>query len=260
MSSFDTPVQSAMTTAVETIGPQDSVREADREMAKYNVSALPVVDDRARLVGILTRTDLLRLGRARRSIAPGETVLALPETSVAEHMQSTVEVVTGDTPLREAARRMLRHDIHRLCVVEDGRLVGIVSTKEMIRAVAKAGVTTPIAELMRHAPVIVQASDRLSLAIDRMVSAHVSELVVLEGGLPVGTLNQENALAAQDAPPEERTDDWMDVQILSVPMALPTHRAAAQTLATHARALLVVDPQGVRGIVTGMDFTRLVGA
>ena len=85
-----------------------------------------------------------------------------------------------------------------------------------------------------------------------------SGLIVLEDGWPVGSFTQADALAAREAPPDDRVDHWMDTRIVMLPLAMPAFRAAEQVASTRARRLLVVDGSGVRGVITGIDFARLV--
>jgi predicted transcriptional regulator len=185
-------------------------------------------------------------------------VITLPDAPVREVMHTTVEVVAKDMPLSEAAHRMVRQHIHRLYVAEDGRALGVVGIKEMMRALLDANARMPIVELMHGSLVVVQAGDPLSLAVDRMIAAHHAGLVVVEDGWPVGFFTQADALAARDAPAEHRVDEWMDPQVICLPERIPVHRAVEQALALRARCVLAVDSEGIRGILTGMDFARLV--
>ncbi|MDT8436940.1 MAG: CBS domain-containing protein [Gemmatimonadota bacterium] len=63
----------------------------------------------------------------------------LGERTVGEAMTPTVWSLAPDAPVREAARLMLENRIHRVLVVEDGTLVGIVAASDIVRAVAERG-------------------------------------------------------------------------------------------------------------------------
>ncbi len=262
MGPLQSPVATHMTSPVFSVRGDDELAEAERLMAELDVSALPVVQGvhaRAnRLSGVISRTDLLRAGRVRVSGERREHVLSLPKARVREFMTSTVEVVRPDVRLADAARRMVRQHLHRLFVSENDHLAGVVTTREMMRAVREARVRAPMSELMTKSVVCVKASDPLSLAVDRLAAAHVTGLVVVEDAWPVGLFGQAEALAARDAPPDYTVEEWMDPRFLSLPAETPIHRVAAQALATGARRVLAVGDEGVRGIVSGMDFTDLV--
>lgn len=246
-----------MVSPVRTIRETASAVDAERELSRLGVSALPVIDRSESMVGVLSRTDLLRAGRTR--FAEGNRrALTLPKTTVRELMTATVEVIGPETPLSEAARRMVRQHRHRLYVSEDRRPAGVVSTKEMMLAVSVAKIALPIAEIMHGSLVVVQASDPLSLAIERLTLSHHGGLVVVEDEWPVGMFTQTEALDAREAAPDERVDEWMDPRFICLPMATPVFRAAEQAVATRARRVLAVDGAGLRGIVAGLDFARLV--
>ena len=230
-------------------------------MSEVGISALPVVDDNGVLVGVISRTDLLRAGRVRvQTNGSRKRVLTLPDSKVREFMESTVEVVTPATTLADAARHMGRLHIHRLYVAEDSRLQGVISTQEMMQAVANANVRVPLQELMSSGIVSVKADEPLSLAIDRMAAARHAAIVVVEDGWPVGIFSQAEALASREAPPDHPVAEWMNTQILCLPAGIPSGRAAQQAVSTGVRTILAVDGEHVRGIVSGSDFANLVRA
>jgi signal-transduction protein with cAMP-binding, CBS, and nucleotidyltransferase domain len=66
---------------------------------------------------------------------------ALQEHTVAEVMTPCVYALPPDTELADAAQRMLRHKIHRVLVMESGKLTGILTTTDVMRAVAERRLT-----------------------------------------------------------------------------------------------------------------------
>ena len=150
-----------MTRPVVTIEPDAPITKAVRLMLQHRISGLPVVDRAGRPVGIVTEGDFLRrveTGTERRRprwleflLGPGRVAEAYARTharKVEEVM--TVEVVTAteDTPLDEIVRLMERRRIKRLPVVgPDGRLIGIVSRANLMRALAAFIGETPAAAM-----------------------------------------------------------------------------------------------------------------
>jgi CBS domain-containing protein len=115
-------VADVMTSAVATIGPQDSVAEAARRMTSADVGDVVVVEA-GTVRGILTDRDIaVRLVAADK---PGTTPVAeiISETDVA--------TVTPDTPLDQAVTLLRSKAVRRLPVVEDGRPVGVVSLGDL---------------------------------------------------------------------------------------------------------------------------------
>lgn len=140
-----------MSRDVIAVAPHDSLDEALRLLRRHRIKALPVTDERARVLGIVTQTDLLdkaswdrsgpRLGLGRRLRLTVERGRA-PHGCAADIM-SAVEPVTPDTPVAELVLKMAEAGLHHLPVVEaDGRLVGIVSQTDLVPAlIADAGNT-----------------------------------------------------------------------------------------------------------------------
>jgi CBS domain-containing protein len=146
-----------MSAEVITVREDASIAEAIRLMLEHRISGLPVVDSGNRLAGIVTEGDLLRRGeigteRHRphwREFLLGSGRLA-PEyvhshaRNVAEVMTTEVETISEDTPAGDIVDAMERDGIKRLPVVRDGRVVGIVSRADLLRALIAPDTATPI--------------------------------------------------------------------------------------------------------------------
>jgi tRNA nucleotidyltransferase (CCA-adding enzyme) len=111
-----------MSVPARVIGPDASVRRARQLMQRYGHSGLSVVDQ-GRLVGIITRRDVDRAGRHRLAHAP-----------VRGFMTRDVVTASPDLPASELEARMIERDVGRLPVLEDGRLVGVVTRSDLLRA------------------------------------------------------------------------------------------------------------------------------
>ena len=138
-----------MTLEPISIAPDASIIEAIRVMLQRRFSGIPVVDKNGSLVGIVTEGDLLRrteTGTQRKRprwieffIGPGRLATEYVHSTgrkVEEVMSSNVHTVTEDTPLDEIVELMERHQIKRLPVVRDTKLVGIVTRANLLRALA----------------------------------------------------------------------------------------------------------------------------
>lgn len=138
-----------MTPWVATIGVGATVQEAAKLMLERRISALPVVDGKDRVVGIVSEGDLMRrpeLGTAARrswwlGLFADDAARDYAKThgaAVRDVMTSPVVSVRRTTALQEVARLMEKHRIKRLPVLEAGRLVGIVSRADLVRRLATA--------------------------------------------------------------------------------------------------------------------------
>jgi CBS-domain-containing membrane protein len=119
-----TTVADLMVKDVLTVEPSDTIGEAAEKMHAANVGAIVVVEDYARVVGIVTERDLLRAVAQRVRAA---------EARVRQWMTVDPVTIGPDTTIEEAARIMFDHNFRHLPVVEDGRALGIVSLRVLAR-------------------------------------------------------------------------------------------------------------------------------
>lgn len=140
-----------MTRDVITVSPDCTLSELCRVLAEDDISGAPVVDHRGDLIGIVSKTDVLRdllsgrrvpgLPRATLSfLGLADAMSGAAENSedetfgqVADFMTEEVETVTPDTPIAEAARLMTSNRIHRLIVVDRGEVMGIITSLDLLK-------------------------------------------------------------------------------------------------------------------------------
>ena len=141
-----------MTTAVVTASPDTPMREIAELLLKHGISAVPVVDSDGAVIGMVSEGDLLRASAedraARRDwwlalLAKGdspspETLAALGTSMRTAHTVMTAPVVTVSehTDIAEIGKLLEAHKIKRVPVVRDGKLSGVVSRADLIRAFA----------------------------------------------------------------------------------------------------------------------------
>ena len=258
MANFETPVSTYMSTPIVAIRSKDSLTAARRSLADHDVSALPVVDEKDRVVGVISRTDLLRVGRRDAGSRQGSPLLTLPDRKVADDMTQNVAVVPSHTSLAETAKKMVQERIHRVVVTEGDVPVGVLSTLDLMRVIRDKRVNYPISDIMSSPLFTVRASEPLSLATDRLAKARVTGLVVVDEDWPVGVFTQEEALDAGSLPRDTPVEEAMSPAILILDARTPVHRAAAQAGALHARRVIVSKDGEPVGIVSGLDFASLV--
>lgn len=141
-----------MTFPVITAKPSDTVQEVARVLLENRISAVPVVGDADRILGIVSEGDLLHRMEAgterRRSwwLLPflGEQTFAADYVKahakkVSDVMTRNVITASPETPLHEIAALLEKHAIKRVPIAIGGRLRGIVSRANLIQAVASAG-------------------------------------------------------------------------------------------------------------------------
>lgn len=258
MSNFQVPVELFMHSPVVTVRPDAGLDDAFRTMTDRGISSLPVVDADDRLLGILSRTDLLRVASRESGIRADASSLTLPDRPVSEEMTGEVRTVARDEDLEVAARQMVKHRIHRVVVTEDDRPVGILSTRDLMLALEEKGVNHPVREFMSSPVFTIRAEEPLAMAVERLEKARVTGLVVVEDDWPVGLFSQTEAMEARDLPRSTAVGDVMNPRILTLAPGTRLHRAAAQAAATRVRRIVVQDGDRLVGILTGLDFARAV--
>ena len=135
-----------MTTRVATVRPETPLKEVARVLAEHRVSGVPVVDAEQRVLGVVSEADFLE--REAEGSLPRTSWLArmissddhsamrarLAATTAGAAMSTPAVTVGPGATIKEAAALMSARAINRLPVVEDGRLLGIVTRADILDA------------------------------------------------------------------------------------------------------------------------------
>jgi len=123
-------VRDYMATELVTLRPDMEILRAVHTLLKNDIAAAPVVDESGSLVGILTERDCMRvvLNAGYHAEYGGH---------VSEYMSKEVETIAADESIVDAAKLFFGERFHRYPVVENGRLVGQMSRRDVMRALAK---------------------------------------------------------------------------------------------------------------------------
>lgn len=161
-----------MVKEVVTAAPEASVKELAALMLERRISGMPVVDGNGRVLGIVSEGDLIRRPEIETDrVKQGWLRLLLSDEArardfVKSHGRKAREVMTqpaisvaADAPLAEVVRLMERHRVKRLPVVEKGRLVGLVTRTDLLRAVVAR----------QAAPALELKDEELRMRIDSML-------------------------------------------------------------------------------------------
>ena len=119
------PVQEVMNSPVITLEKGTSIIKAAKVMKEYGIGSVVLVDRESSPIGIVTHTDLVN-----RVLAEGQN----PETvSVEAVMSSPLITAEPEESVQDVARRMTAANVDRLIVMRQGKLVGVVSTRDLVR-------------------------------------------------------------------------------------------------------------------------------
>ena len=118
-------VQEVMNRNVVSIDPGESVALAARLLSRHNVGSLPVCGPGGRLLGIVTDRDIVL-----RCVAPEEDPRTVPVRTV---MSRNPSFLLPEDDIRQAAQLMSLHQVRRLPVTDEGKLVGMLSLGDLAR-------------------------------------------------------------------------------------------------------------------------------
>lgn len=256
MSAFADPVEKHMTATVVTVTVDDDLTVAESLLRLHEISSLPVMGRNGDLAGVISFRDLLQAGHVLGRMMGARTVLTLPSACVGDIMTDRPLSVSPEDPVSRAADLMLEHRVHRVYVLKEGNLIGVLSTNDLLRVVAAGTVSDPIAKYASSPVITIESTASLFQAVEKLASSSVSGLVVVEDGMPIGLFTQNEVIAQRDLPSDTRVGDVLELSILALPWPTPIHRAAAMAAHSHARRVLSMDGTEIRGILTALDFVR----
>jgi CIC family chloride channel protein len=127
-------VAELMQTEVQTVSSDAVVNDAVVSLADSHVSALPVLDETGRMVGVISTTDIVASEEEAGDRKAREALFE--RTPVRDLMTPSPLTISPAADVKEAAQQMLNADVHRLFVTEGERLIGVISTTDIMRAVA----------------------------------------------------------------------------------------------------------------------------
>ena len=179
-----------------TTSPSASVPDASQVMQAGKVRALPVLDDKGRLVGVVSQEDVRRVSPSpATSLSVYELNYLLEKMKVEEVMTRNVITVTEDVALEEAGRIMLDNKISGLPVMRDGTLVGVITESHLFNVLIELfGARRPGVRLTLSVPEIPGSLARITSAISALGGIIVAfgEIDQPEAGRLVATMKVQN--------------------------------------------------------------------
>jgi CBS domain-containing protein len=139
-----------MTRSPFSVRPENSILQAGELMLQHDISGLPVVDSDGHVVGVVTERDFMRCAAACGDVRPrwlevfiGRTQLndgaaQRRESRIADVMTRDPVTATEEMPIEDVVRLMDTHRIKRVPIVRNGRLVGIISRIDLMRALLRS--------------------------------------------------------------------------------------------------------------------------
>ena len=198
-SAASTTVAQVMHTPVVTLSLDAAVREAAQRMIEKQISALPLVTAEGKLQGLVTRLDLLERFCDQVESEPTRAGLRQP---VSVYMRAKVYAVAPNDTLDVALQQMRERRIRHLPVLEDARLVGIISDRDLRRAYGRTrGVPdrerfdrTLVKDVMSVKVHTVLRETPLARAAEMMIAGRVGALPVIEDRRVAGIITDTDII------------------------------------------------------------------
>jgi len=139
-------VGDVMTRSVFQLRPDQSMVSTAKAFAVHGISSAPVVDQEGCCIGILSAADFLKREHRGPATAPSQDLFAgrsldasEPDLdAVARFMSAAVQAISADVTMLQAARIMCAQHIHHMPVLHHDRVVGVISTMDIVAAVVNA--------------------------------------------------------------------------------------------------------------------------
>ena len=125
-------VKDIMTPIVCEIPANKLVCEVEGILVSENISGAPLVDGKGVVVGLITKSDIVHF-----DFIGGDTYT----TPASEISTMNIVTVKPEDSVKWASQKMIQNDVHRLLVVDNDRMVGMVSVVDVVKLVANSGVT-----------------------------------------------------------------------------------------------------------------------
>lgn len=134
---LDYLVEDVMTAPAVTIGPETSLAQAQELFQERGFNALPVVDDAGRLLGVVSKLDVLAAFRFTPDhvFPPYDEIMKQP---VSEEMAREVYTANPRTPLTRVLEKLVKEGVKSFPVLDDDRVVGVVSREDVLSGLRRA--------------------------------------------------------------------------------------------------------------------------
>jgi CBS domain-containing protein len=255
------PVRDFMSRHLISAPPETPLVDVWRTLDQNDISALPIIDGRGALCGVISTRDLLRVARLEMTI-PEEGLRVIPPTrSASDVMRSAVLTIDELASVGGAGRELVRHRVHRLVVLRDGHPCAVISTRDAMRAIVLARTPVPLGDVMTREVKCIDLGTSVDEACTQLDDANVRGLVVVDGTWPVGVFTHTEALHALALPKSMRhipVERIMSYELICLHVSTPLYRVANQARELRVRRVLAVDNRSVRGIAAGFDVLRVM--
>lgn len=259
-------IKNLMSEELITVDKDQNLTDALKLLRKHNVSRLPVTNNKE-LVGIISERDIAnKLGSSKYESMPASRL------HISSVMVKDVITVPQTMQLGEVAKIMLDKGIGSVPVMDEDKMVGIVSKADFVTlASGIAFDKITVKEIMSKDLIVVSPTERIVHARRQMIEGHVGRLPVVDDGKLVGMITSKDLMRAfiefrKSVPEKYQKSQIKDLLVEDVMSLNPTFVSKDMTITevseiimeTGYNGLPVVDGDEGIGIITQTDILRLI--
>ena len=259
-------IKNLMSEDLITVDKDQNLTDALKLLRKHNVSRLPVTNNKE-LVGIISERDIAnKLGSSKYENMPASRL------HVSSVMIKDVITVPQSMQLGEVAKIMLEKGIGSVPVMDDDKMVGIVSKADFVTlAVGIAFDKISVKDVMCKNVVSVSPTERIVHARRQMLEAHIGRLPVIDDDELVGMITSKDLMRAfiefrKSVPEKYQKSQIKDLLVEDIMSSNPVFVSKEMSITevsniimeTGFNGLPVVEDDAVVGIITQTDILRLI--
>ncbi|MBQ2830979.1 CBS domain-containing protein [Methanobrevibacter sp.] len=259
-------IKNLMSEDLITVDKDQNLSDALKLLRKHNVSRLPVTNNKE-LVGIISERDIAdKLGSSKYESMPASRL------HISSVMVKDVFTVPQTMQLEEVARLMLENGIGSVPVMDDDKMVGIVSKADFVTlATGIAFDKIAVKEIMSKGSITVSSTERLVHARRVMLESHVGRLPVVDEEKLVGMITSKDLMRAfidfrKKVPEKYQKSQIKEVLVEDIMSTNPTFVSKEMSITevseiimeTGFNGLPVVEDGDVIGIITQTDILKLI--
>jgi CBS domain-containing protein len=254
-----------MTFKIVTISPESTLYEAAKVMGEKRIGSLIVIAYKTP-VGIITERDLLR-EVVEKEIALEKDWLAggvsIKEEKVEKIMSYPLITVSLKSRIKEAAQKMIEKRIRRLGVTDSGKLVGIVTTSDLIRCLPESPETMQAwfeVDYFMSKDVITADEDTLVEEVAKIMGENrIGSVIITSQRQPMGIFTERDLLTkflATDRSLKIEVGKECSSPLITAPLGITIHEASAIMTSKHIKRLPIVKDDKLMGIVSARDLVE----
>ncbi len=196
-------IKDYMSSPIYVIEKNEPIQRARNLMFKYGIGRLPVLEN-GKLVGIVTKYDITnRLNQA----APEWRRRPIDKVPIQVVMTETPITIYPDATMSQAAELMVENGISGLPVERDGEIVGMITSRDMIRYFAEQDIKAKVGDLMNKEIVTVHRHHTITHVLDEMNLQGASRVLVYEDNMsPVGIITRSGLTFSEMMGPKDEME------------------------------------------------------